>query len=54
MQEIIYYWDVFDRLKLCNNLVLVTQGRANPNKILYDTICEELAKSYIKLVFNLR
>lgn len=45
---------MIDIYKLYNNVILISQRRVNPNQVLYDTICNELAKSYLKQVFNIR
>ena len=47
--QIMNYWDMIDRCKLYNNMILIFQ-----RKVLYDTIRNELAKSYVKQVFNIR
>ena len=52
--QIMNYWDMIDRCKLYNNMILLSQRRINPNQVLYDTIRNELAKNYIKQVFNIR
>ncbi len=52
--QIMNYWDMIDRCKLYNNMILISQRRMNPNQVLYETICNELAKSYVKQVFNIR
>ena len=52
-KQIMNYWDVFSICKLYNNMLLVIQGKNNFNKVLYDTICEELTKSYLKQIFNI-
>ena len=52
--QIINYWDMIDRCKLYNNMILISQRRVNPNQVLYDTIRNELAKSYVKQIFNIR
>lgn len=53
-QQIMDYLDIIDICKLYNNVILISQRRVNPNHVLYDTICNELAKSYLKQVFNIR
>ena len=52
--QIMNYWDMIDRCKLYNNMILLSQRRINPNQVLYDTIRNELAKNYVKQVFNIR
>ena len=52
--HIMNYWDMIDRYKLYNNMILISQRRVNPNQVLYDTIRNELAKNYVKQVFNIR
>ena len=52
--QIMNYWDMIDRCKLYNNMILISQRTVNPNQVLYDTIRNELAKSYVKQVFNIR
>lgn len=47
-------WDTIDICKLYNNVILISQRRVNPNQVLYDTIRNELAKSYVRNVFNIR
>ena len=52
--QIMKYWDMTDRCKLYKNVILISQRKVNPNQVLYDTIRSELAKSYVKQVFNIR
>ena len=52
--QIMNYWDIIDRCKLYNNMILISQRKVNPKQVLYDTIRNELAKSYVKQVFNIR
>ena len=52
--QIMNYWDMIDKYKLYNNMILIFQRRVNPNQVLYDTIRNELTKSYVKQVFNIR
>lgn len=52
--QIMNYWDMIDRYKLYNNMILISQRSVNPNQVLYFTIRNEFAKSYIKQVFNIR
>lgn len=52
--QIMNYWDMIDRYKLNNNIILISKRRVNPNQVLYDTIRNELVKSYVKQVFNIR
>lgn len=52
--QIMNYLDIIDRYKLYNNMILISQRRVNPNQVLYDTIRNELAKNYVKQVFNIR
>ena len=52
--QVINYWDMIDRYKLYNNIILISQRRVNPNKVFYDIICNELVKSYIKQILNIR
>ena len=52
--QIMNCWDMIDRCKLYNNMILISQKRVNPNQVLYDTIRNELDKSYVKQVFNIR
>ena len=52
--QIMNYWDIIDRCKLYNNMILISQRKVNPKQVLYETICNELAKSYVKQVFNIR
>ena len=52
--QIMNYWDMIDRCKLYNNMILLSQRRINPNQVLYDTIRYELAKSYVKQALNIR
>ena len=52
--KIMNYWDMIDRCKLHNNMILIFQRKVNPKQVLYDTIRNELAKSYVKQVFNIR
>ena len=52
--QIMNCWDMIDRCKLYNNMILLSQRRINPNQVLYDTIRNELAKNYVKQVFNIR
>lgn len=54
VHQIIDYWEMIDRCKLYNNMILIFQGKVKPNQVLYDTIYNELAKSYVKQVFNIR
>lgn len=51
--QIINYLDMIDRCKLYNSMILISQRKINPNQVLYETICNELAKSYVKQVFNM-
>ena len=52
--QIMNYWDMIDRYKLYNNMILISQRRVNPNQVLCDTIRNELAKNHVKQVFNIR
>ena len=52
--QIMNYWDMIDRCKLYNNMILISQRKVNPNQVLYDNIRNELAKSYVKQIFNIR
>ena len=52
--QIMNYWDMIDRCKLYKNMILISQRRVKPNQVLYDTIRNELAKNYVKQVFNIR
>ena len=52
--QIMNYWDMIDRCKLYKNMILISQRRVKPNQVLYDTIRNELAKNYVKKVFNIR
>ena len=52
--QIMNYWDMIDRYKLYNSMILISQRRVNPSQVLYDTIRTELAKNYVKQVFNIR
>ena len=52
--QIMSCWDMIDRYKLYNNMILISQRRVNPDQVLYDTIRNELAKNYVKQVFNIR
>ena len=52
--QIMNYWDMIDRYKLYNNMILISQRRVKPNQVLYNTIRNELAKNYVKQVFNIR
>ena len=54
MYQIMNYWNMIDRCKLYNNMILISQRRVKPNQVLYDTIRNELAKNYVKQVFNIR
>ena len=54
IHQIMNYWDIIDRCKLYNNIILISQRRVNPNQVLYDTIRNELTKNYVKQVFNIR
>ena len=45
---------MIDTCKLYNNVILISQRRANLNQVLCDAICNELAKNYLKQVFNIR
>ncbi len=48
------YYDLVDKYKLCNNIVLLSQGRINPYHVLHDTIKNELIKNYIIYLYNVR
>ena len=52
--QIMNYWDMIDRCKLYNNMILISQRKVNPKQVFYDTIRNELAKRYVKQVFNIR
>ena len=52
--QMMNYWDIIDRCKLYNNMILISQRRVNPNQVLYDNFRNELAKSYVKQIFNIR
>ena len=52
--QIMNYWNKIDKCKFCGNMILISQRRTNPYQVLYDTICNELAKNCVKQVFNVR
>lgn len=52
--QIMKYWDITDKCNFYNNMILISQRRLNPNQVLCDTIRNELAKCYVKQVFNIR
>lgn len=52
--QIMNCWDMIDRCKLYNNMILIFQGRANPNQVLYEAVRNEQVKDYVKQVFNIR
>lgn len=52
--QIYYAWDVTDRIKLCYNLSLVTQHRMSFQKVVFDTLTNEIVKNYTRNILNIR
>jgi hypothetical protein len=52
--QIYYAWDVTDRIKLCYNLNLVAQHRMSFQKVVFDTLTNEIVKNYTRNILNIR
>ncbi len=48
--QVMNCWDIVDRIKLINNMILISQKMINPNKVLYDTIYNNLTKNCIRQI----
>lgn len=52
--QVMKCWDIVDRIKLYNNMILISQRRVNPYQVFYNTVNNEIVKNSIKQVFNIR
>ena len=52
--QIMNCWDITDKIKLYNNIVLISQRRVNPYQVFNNTISNEIVKSYIKQIYNMK
>lgn len=41
------YYDLIDKYKLCNNIILLSQRRINPYYVLHDIIKSKLIKNCV-------
>lgn len=44
------YYDLIDKYKLCNNIILLFQRRINPYYVLHDTIKSNLTKRCVNYI----
>lgn len=53
-RNLYYAWDVTSRIKLCYNLSLVAQHRMSFQKVVFDTLTNEIVKNYTRNILNIR
>ena len=52
--QIMNCWNMIDRIKLYNNIILISQRRVNPYQVFYNTVNNAIIKSCIKQIYNIR